>query len=58
VLDSPAQILNLLAMTPYYWHISQATRAHFDTLSQLELTVDAYVTVFRPRPRQAEQPAE
>jgi 23S rRNA (guanine745-N1)-methyltransferase len=50
VLDSPAQILNLLAMTPYYWHISQATRAHFDTLSRLELTVDAYVTVFRPRP--------
>jgi 23S rRNA (guanine745-N1)-methyltransferase len=58
VLDSPAQILNLLAMTPYYWHISQATRAHFDTLSQLELTVDAYVTVFRPRPRQIDQPAE
>ena len=50
VVQSAAQIMNLLAMTPYYWHISQATRAHFDTLSQLELTVDAYVTVFRPRP--------
>lgn len=50
VLESQAQILNLLAMTPYYWHISRATKAHFDTLSRLELTVDAYVTVFRPRP--------
>ncbi len=49
VLDSRAQILNLLAMTPYYWHISRATKAAIEELSRLELTVDAYVSVFRPR---------
>jgi 23S rRNA (guanine745-N1)-methyltransferase len=49
VLESPAQIMNLLAMTPYYWHINRATRAHVEALSRLELTVDAYVSVFRPR---------
>ena len=50
VVDSPAQIMNLLAMTPYYWNISQETRARVETLSRLELTVDAYVNIFRPRP--------
>lgn len=48
VLDSPAQIMNLLAMTPYYWHISRSAKAHLETLTRLELTVDAYVSVFRP----------
>ena len=48
VVDSPAQIMNLLAMTPYYWNINQSTRARIDAQSRLELTVDAYVTVFRP----------
>jgi 23S rRNA (guanine745-N1)-methyltransferase len=48
VVDTPQQIMNLLAMTPYYWNIDRATRARFEALSRLELTVDAYVTVFRP----------
>jgi 23S rRNA (guanine745-N1)-methyltransferase len=51
VVDSPAQIMNLLAMTPYYWNISQQTRARVEALSRLELTVDVYVNVFRPRPQ-------
>lgn len=51
VLDSRTQIMNLLSMTPYYWHISRATKAAIEELSRLELTVDAYVNVFRPRPR-------
>jgi 23S rRNA (guanine745-N1)-methyltransferase len=51
VVDSPAQIMNLLAMTPYYWNISRATKARIEALLRLELTVDAYVTVFRPQPR-------
>jgi 23S rRNA (guanine745-N1)-methyltransferase len=51
VLDSPAQIMNLLAMTPYYWNVNRATRARIEALSRLELTVDAYVNVFRLRPR-------
>jgi 23S rRNA (guanine745-N1)-methyltransferase len=49
VVDSAAQIMNLLAMTPFYWNISQETRARVEALSRLELTVDAYVNVFRPR---------
>jgi 23S rRNA (guanine745-N1)-methyltransferase len=48
VVDTTAQIVNLLAMTPYYWNISRATRARIEALSRLELTVDAYVSVFRP----------
>ena len=48
VVDSTAQIMNLLAMTPYYWNINRATRTRIEALSRLELTVDAYVTVFRP----------
>ena len=51
VVDTPAQIMNLLAMTPYYWNISEATRARIESLSRLELTVDAYVSVFRPSTR-------
>jgi len=50
VVDSPAQIMNLLAMTPYYWNISRETRARVEALTRLELTVDANVNVFRPRP--------
>lgn len=48
VVDSAAQIMNVLAMTPYYWNINRATKAHIEALSRLELTVDAYVNVFRP----------
>jgi 23S rRNA (guanine745-N1)-methyltransferase len=49
IVVTPApQIMNLLAMTPYYWNISEATRTRIEALSRLELTVDAYVTVFRP----------
>ena len=48
VVDTTAQIVNLLAMTPYYWNINRATRARIEALSLLELTVDAFVTVFRP----------
>jgi 23S rRNA (guanine745-N1)-methyltransferase len=48
VVDTTVQIMNLLAMTPYYWHINRATRGRIEALSRLELTVDAYVSVFRP----------
>ena len=47
-VDTPQQIMNLLAMTPYYWNINRATMARIEALSRLELTVDAYVSVFRP----------
>ena len=48
VLETPEQIMHLLAMTPYYWHIHRAARTHLETLKTLELTVDANVSVFRP----------
>ena len=47
-VDTPQQIMNLLAMTPYYWNINRATSARIEALSRLELTVDAYVSIFRP----------
>jgi 23S rRNA (guanine745-N1)-methyltransferase len=50
-VDTPPQIMNLLAMTPYYWNINRATMARIEALSRLELTVDAYVSVFRPARR-------
>jgi len=48
-LESQEEIQHLLAMTPFYWHIGRATRDALAELPRLELTVDAYVTVFRPR---------
>ena len=49
VIDSPAQIMNLLAMTPYYWHVNRTAKAYIESLTRLEITVDAYVHVFRPK---------
>ena len=48
VVETREQIMNLLAMTPYYWNINLETRGRIESLSRLELTVDAYVSVFRP----------
>ncbi|NQW02668.1 MAG: methyltransferase domain-containing protein [Acidobacteria bacterium] len=50
-IDSPVQIMNLLAMTPYYWHISRATKKAIEELSTLSLTVDVQINVFRPKAR-------
>ena len=50
VVASAAQVMNLLTMTPYYWNISRETKARIEAVSRLALTVDAYVSVFRPRP--------
>jgi 23S rRNA (guanine745-N1)-methyltransferase len=55
-VDTPQQIMNLLAMTPYYWNINRATRGRIEALSRLELTVDAYVSVFRPAGADASRP--
>jgi hypothetical protein len=49
-VNSSAQIMNLLTMTPYYWNINRKMQARVAAVSRLELTVDAYVNVFRPRP--------
>lgn len=50
VVKSAAQVMNLLTMTPYFWNISRETKAKIEGVSRLALTVDANVTVFRPRP--------
>jgi 23S rRNA (guanine745-N1)-methyltransferase len=55
-LESPERIMHLLSMTPFYWNINRATRAHIETLTRLDITVDAYVNVFRPRPETGTQP--
>lgn len=51
VIDTPEQIMNLLAMTPFGWHASRDARAYLEALPKLEVTVDVYVSVFRPRPQ-------
>ncbi len=48
-LETQEQIMNLLAMTPYYWHISRATRTAVEALTRLDLTVDAVINVFRSK---------
>ena len=52
-LESQAEIMRLLAMTPYYWHVGRAAMEAIEALVRLELTVDAYVNVFRPSNRAA-----
>jgi 23S rRNA (guanine745-N1)-methyltransferase len=47
-LRSNEQIMQLLAMTPFYWNISRETKARVEALSSLDLTVDAQIHVFRP----------
>lgn len=47
-LESPSAIMQLLAMTPYYWHVSRAASEVIQALPRLDLIVDAYVNVYRP----------
>jgi 23S rRNA (guanine745-N1)-methyltransferase len=47
-VESTEQIMNLLAMTPYYWNISLETKARVERCPRLDLTLDAYVNVYRP----------
>jgi len=49
--QSSAEIMNLLAMTPYYWNISRETRARVERCPGLDLSLDAYVHVYRPLAR-------
>lgn len=48
-LETQREIMHLLAMTPYYWHMGPSTMMAIQELPRLDLTVDAYVNVFRPR---------
>lgn len=46
-LESQTEIMDLLAMTPYYWHLSHGARTAIGALPRIDLIVDAYVNTFR-----------
>jgi 23S rRNA (guanine745-N1)-methyltransferase len=45
-LTSSGEIMDLLAMTPYYWNIDLNTRSKVEALDRLELDVDVMISVF------------
>ncbi|MBU2538285.1 MAG: methyltransferase domain-containing protein [Proteobacteria bacterium] len=46
-LTNNREIMDLLAMTPYYWNIDRETQGKVATLDRLELDVDVEIRVFR-----------
>ena len=48
-LTSNQTIMDLLAMTPYYWNIDRETKAKVAALNRLQLDVDVEVRVFRKK---------
>ena len=45
-LTSGAEIMDLLAMTPYFWNIDLSTRSRVEALDRLALDVDVMISVF------------
>ncbi|MCK9418170.1 MAG: methyltransferase domain-containing protein [Nitrospirae bacterium] len=45
-LKSSAEIMDLLAMTPFYWNIDLSTKSRVEALSRLMLDVDVEIRVF------------
>lgn len=48
-LTDTRTIMDLLAMTPYYWNIDRETKAKVAALDRLQLDVDVEVRVFRKK---------
>lgn len=48
-LASNQEIMDLLAMTPYYWNIDRETKAKVAALDRLELDVDVEIRVFKKK---------
>jgi len=48
-LTGSRTIMDLLAMTPYYWNIDRETKAKVAALERLQLDVDVEVRVFRKK---------
>ena len=46
-LSSSREIMDLLAMTPYFWNIDLNTKSKVETLNRLALDVDVKISVFR-----------
>ena len=40
--------LNLLKMTPHYYHIKKDKRYILDTLNNLDVTIDIKITIYKP----------
>jgi len=55
-LQNHQEIMDLLAMTPYYWNIDQETKARVAALDRLALDVDVEVRVFRREAGEAARP--
>ncbi|HAN57645.1 MAG TPA: SAM-dependent methyltransferase [Erysipelotrichaceae bacterium] len=47
-IPSHEDALNLLKMTPHYYHIKKEKRGILDTLPSLDVTIDLRITVYRP----------
>jgi 23S rRNA (guanine745-N1)-methyltransferase len=45
-LTRSGEIMDLLAMTPYYWNIDLSTRSRMEALDRLTLDVDVMISVF------------
>ena len=45
-LTSSGEIMDLLAMTPYFWNIDLSTRSRVEALDRLALDVDVMISVF------------
>ncbi|MFA6901257.1 MAG: methyltransferase domain-containing protein [Desulfurivibrionaceae bacterium] len=48
-LTSSQTIMDLLAMTPYYWNIDRQTKAKVAALERLQLDVDVEIRVFKKK---------
>lgn len=47
-LNSREDTLNLLSMTPHYYHIKKERRHVLDTLGEFDITIDIKITVYKP----------
>lgn len=47
-LNKKEDTLNLLKMTPHYYHIKKEKRYVLDTLDEFDITIDIRITVYKP----------
>lgn len=45
-IDNREDVLNLLKMTPHYYHIKKEKRGVLDTIQDLDITIDIKITVY------------
>lgn len=47
-LQSREDTINLLSMTPHYYHIKKERRHVLDTLGEFDVTIDIRITIYKP----------